>query len=176
MCNAISGIMRSDGTTFFPRMDAWNHSHTAIAKENGIPDGEMGDRYARFEITPADGDFRSDQTSWVFKLDETRQPAWWSEDAPALEDKARRDALRWFRSFPDNLVPGFKCIGGKGSTLMGGDGSTLMGGYKSTLAWRYWDGNRFRTVVRYTGEDGIEAGKKYVFRNWNVVQADGGEA
>ena len=31
-------------------------------------------------------------------------------------------------------------------------------------------------VVRYTGEDGIEAGKKYVFRNWNVVQADGGEA
>lgn len=53
--------------------------------------------------------------------------------------------------------------GGNGSTLTGGDGSTLTGGYGSELRIRYWDNkaDRYRTVIAYVGEDGIEANVPY---------------
>ncbi|MGO4763839.1 hypothetical protein AB4120_14980 [Cupriavidus sp. 2KB_3] len=53
--------------------------------------------------------------------------------------------------------------GGYGSTLTGGDDSTLTGGDDSELRIRYWDNkaNRYRTVIAYVGEDGIEANVAY---------------
>ncbi len=48
--------------------------------------------------------------------------------------------------------------GGYCSTLTGGDDSTLTGGDGSELRIRYWDGNaeRWRTVIGYVGEDGLQ--------------------
>ncbi|HJP68591.1 MAG TPA: hypothetical protein VJ846_06790, partial [Sphingomicrobium sp.] len=53
--------------------------------------------------------------------------------------------------------------GGDGSTLTGGDDSTLTGGDGSELRIRYWDNkaDRYRTVIAYVGEDGIEANLPY---------------
>ena len=53
--------------------------------------------------------------------------------------------------------------GGDRSTLTGGNRSTLTGGYGSELRIRYWDNKaeRYRTVIAYVGEDGIEANIAY---------------
>jgi len=133
MCNPISGITKSDGTIYMPDTNAWNHSHTEIAKLHGLPNGEWGDRFARWELTPADGvSFRTDSDTWCFRLDEKRSPAWWTDDAPALEHAAREAVKRWLVA-ADRFVPGFSAIGGDYSTLTGGDRSTLTGGDRSTL-------------------------------------------
>ena len=133
MCNPISGITKSDGTIYMPDPNAWNHSHTEIAKLHGLPDGEWGDRFARWELTPKDGvSFRADCDAWAFRLDEKRAPAWWTDDAPALEHAAREAVKRWLVA-ADRVVPGFAAIGGDDSTLTGGDDSTLTGGDGSTL-------------------------------------------
>ncbi len=49
-------------------------------------------------------------------------------------------------------------IAGALSTLTGGNDSTLTGGDGSELRIRYWDGNaeRWRTVIGYVGEDGLQ--------------------
>jgi len=65
---------------------------------------------------------------------------------------------------------GSTLTGGNDSTLTGGDGSTLTGGGCSTLCWRVWDGSHYRLHVRYTGEDGIEAGKAYRYENGQIVE------
>ena len=54
--------------------------------------------------------------------------------------------------------------------LKGGYGSTLTGGDGSTLCWRVWDGSLYRLHVRYTGEDGIEAGKGYRYESGQIVE------
>jgi hypothetical protein len=95
MCNAVSGITKSDGTIYMPDAKTWDHSHTSIAKLHGVPDGLMGDKYARWELTPKDGNYQSDQKDWVFRLDEKRVPEWWNDDAPAMEDSARRATERY---------------------------------------------------------------------------------
>lgn len=53
--------------------------------------------------------------------------------------------------------------GGYRSTLTGGDGSTLTGGDGSELRFQRYDrkAERYRTVLAYVGEDGIEADKAY---------------
>ena len=200
MCNPISGITKSDGTIYMPDPNAWNHSHTEIAKLHGLPDGEWGDRFARWELTPKDGvSFRTDPDGWGFRLDEKRAPQWWTDDVPALEHAAREAVKRWLVA-ADRVVPGFAAIGGNHSTLTGGDGSTLTGGDdstltggkystltggyhstltggdRSTLEWLVWDGGRRRRIVRYTGEDGIEAGVAYIYRDGAVVRVNGGVA
>ena len=173
MCNPISGITKSDGTIYMPDPNAWNHSHTEIAKLHGLPDGEWGDRFARWELTPKDGvSFRADCDAWAFRLDEKRAPAWWTDDAPALEHAAREAVKRWLVA-ADRVVPGFAAIGGDDSTLTGGDDSTLTGGDGSTLEWLTWDGTRRRRTVRYTGEDGIDVGVAYTLRDGVVVKVGG---
>ncbi len=147
MCNPISGITKSDGTIYMPDPNAWNHSHTEIAKLHGLPDGEWGDRFARWELTPKDGaSFRTNPGTWNFRLDEKRTPDWWTDDAPALEHAAREAVKRWLVA-ADRMVPGFAATGGYGSTLTGGNYSTLTGGDRSTLTGGYrstltgWDGS-----------------------------------
>ena len=168
-----------------PQTDGWNHSHSAIAAANGIADGLMGDKYARVEVRSPGNVFRDMETnavlavddSWLVVLDEARTPGWWQEDSPACAERARDAARKWLASFPANLVPGHKQIGGEGSTLtggnrstltggnwstlMGGDGSTLMGGDMSVMSCRWWDGKRCRVSTHYVGEDGVLANTKY---------------
>ncbi|NBW18908.1 MAG: hypothetical protein EBR82_64130, partial [Caulobacteraceae bacterium] len=73
MCNPISGITKADGTIYMPDPNAWNHSHAEIAKLHGLPDGEWGDRLARWDLSPKDGrSFRTDPDGWGFRLDEER--------------------------------------------------------------------------------------------------------
>ena len=53
--------------------------------------------------------------------------------------------------------------GGNRSILTGGNRSTLTGGYGAELRIRYWDDNaeRWRTVIGYVGEDGLQPGVPY---------------
>ena len=95
MCTAVSGITKSDGTVYMPDVAAWDHSHKKIASRHNLPDGLIGDSYARWECSPANGDYQSDTDAWKFVLDEKRTPEWWSEDAAALEDRARREVKRY---------------------------------------------------------------------------------
>jgi len=190
MCNPISGIMKSDGTVFMPRNDAWQHSHSQIAEEHGLPDGLMGDSYARFEVSPKGyqdgGDwrlFRDEATgaikpvdnTWSFKLDETRMPGWFKDDAPALTEKCRQAAKRWLDSFPEHLVPGARVTAGYAGTATAGDGGTATAGARGTatagdggiIVLRRWDGKRFRLIVQHIGEDGFKPGVKY---RWDESQ------
>jgi len=198
MCNPISGIMKSDGTVFMPRNDAWQHSHSQIAEEHGLPDGLMGDSYARFEVSPKGyqdgGDwrlFRDEATgaikpvdnTWSFKLDETRMPGWFKDDAPALTEKCRQAAKRWLDSFPEHLVPGARvtagyagtATAGDAGTATAGDGGTATAGARGTatagdggiIVLRRWDGKRFRLIVQHIGEDGFKPGVKY---RWDESQ------
>ncbi len=60
-------------------------------------------------------------------------------------------------------------MAGHGGTAMAGDWGTATAGYEGTatagdwgmLAIRRWDGRRYRLVVGYVGENGIEAGVPY---------------
>ena len=153
MSNPISGILKYDGTIFMPPNDAWVHSHSAIAVKHGIPDGEWGDCYARFEVSPPGhnkaGDdgwrlFRDPATnavravdeSWVFRLDEVREPTWFADDRAALKDKCIVAATRWLSAFPENLVPGARVTAGhcgtatagiRGTATVGDDGTATAG-------------------------------------------------
>jgi hypothetical protein len=51
--------------------------------------------------------------------------------------------------------------GGYASTVTGGYASTVTGGDDSTLCLRHWDGKRWRLLIGYVGESGIEPGKPY---------------
>jgi hypothetical protein len=51
--------------------------------------------------------------------------------------------------------------GGDRSTITGGDYSTITGGDYSCLAFRHWDGNRYRMIVEYVGENGIKPNVAY---------------
>jgi hypothetical protein len=141
MCNPVSMIVKHDGTVFLPATDAWNHSHTAIAAKHSIPDGEIGDRYARVEVRPPNDVFHDattnevfvDAATWAVVLDEQRAPGWWTDDKPAFEDKCRQWATRYMKSCNHCLLPGHRAQGGNRSTLTGGYGSTLTGGNGSTL-------------------------------------------
>jgi hypothetical protein len=62
--------------------------------------------------------------------------------------------------------------GGDDSTLTGGNRSTLMGGNRSMLTARYWDpkSERWRIVVAYVGEDGIEPNTAYIVDSGKLVK------
>lgn len=60
-------------------------------------------------------------------------------------------------------------IGGDYSTITGGSDSTVRGGKGSILILKYWDGKRFRVIVGYVGEDGIEANFPYRVVNGKLV-------
>lgn len=149
MCSPISLIMSED-QVFLPSNDSWNHSHTFIAKIHNLPDGMIGDKYARIEVAPPeDNVFRNSKTNeklvvnkkWKVYLDENRAPEWYSNDLANQEDRAREAAKKWFDNFPDNLVPEYRKIAGDYANISSGDNSiltardcsTLTGGYNSIL-------------------------------------------
>jgi len=161
MCNPISLIITED-KAFLPPEKVWNHSHTFIMKTHNIPDGMIGDKYLRLEVTPPEENvFRNKETNeklvvdhtWNVIVDETNIPEWYSNDLANQEDRAIEAVKKWFDSFPDNLLDGYKEIAGNGSkltvrncstltagngsTLTGGDYSTLTGGYSSKLTGEY---------------------------------------
>ena len=200
MCNPISLIMSAD-SVWFPASDAWDHSHTSIASRAGLPDGLLVDKYARVEVRPRCDVFRDPATNavlavdetWEVVLDEAREPGWWSEDRAACVDRAREAARRWLADFPAWLVPGLIAHGGEGCSLVGGNSATLTAtgnyatltangnyatltaGDKSSLSfsWLDSDSDRFRVIVAYVGEDGIEPGVAYKCVEGKVVKAGG---
>ena len=131
MCNAVSGITKSDGTVYMPDPSTWYHSHTSIAQLHGIPDGMLGDGYARWELTPNDGNYQSDPDTWAFTLDEERKPAWWEEDAAAFEDKAR-SAVKRYMAKAGHLAPGAVVVAGNGGTATAGNRGTATAGNGGT--------------------------------------------
>lgn len=138
MCTAVSGITKSDGTIYMPDAATWNHSHTAIMAAHAIPDGLIGDTYARWECTPNGGDYQSDVATWAFRLDETRAPAWWSEDAPAFEDRAREATKRYMAAAnAEHSAPCSQAssTGDSGSASATGDrGSASATGYSGSAS------------------------------------------
>jgi len=46
-------------------------------------------------------------------------------------------------------------------TATAGDYGTATAGEGGAIAWKVWDGQRWRLIVRYPGEDGIKAGTPY---------------
>ena len=66
------------------------------------------------------------------------------------------------------VIRGTATAGNDGTATAGNDGTATAGndgtataGNDGIIVLRYWDSNRYRLVVGYPGEDGIEAGKKY---------------
>ena len=145
MCNPISLIVTED-KVFLPSEKVWNHSHTFIMKTHNIPDGMIGDKYLRLEVTPPEKNVFRDKktnkklvvdTTWKVVVDEDRIPEWYKNDLANQEDRAREAAKKWFDSFPDNLVPGYREIAGDNSILTAGHYSTLIAGHYSTLTAGY---------------------------------------
>jgi len=141
MCYPISLIITED-KVFLPPDNIWNHSHTYIMKTHNIPDGMIGDKYLRLEVTPPEYNvFRNKETNeklivdhtWNVRVDETNIPEWYSNDLSNQENRVREAAKKWFENFPNNLVPGYKEIDGDYSTLTGGIDSILIGGDHSKL-------------------------------------------
>ncbi len=146
MCYPISLIITED-KIFLPPEKVWNHSHTFIMKTHNIPDGMIGDKYLRLEVTPPEYNiFRDKETNkklavnkkWNVIVDETNIPDWYSNDLANQEDRVREAAKKWFKDFPDNLVPGYREIAGDSSTLTAGNSSILTGGNDSTLTAGNW--------------------------------------
>ncbi len=120
MRNPISLIITED-KVFLPLEKVWNHSHTYIMKIHNIPDGMIGDKYLRLEVTPPNNILRDKKTNeklvvnkkWNVKVDETNIPEWYSNDLANQENRVREAAKKWFKDFPDNLVPGYREIAGR---------------------------------------------------------------
>ena len=145
MCNPISLILTED-KVFLPPENIWNHSHSVIIETHNIPNGLIGDKYLRLEVSPPEENiFRDKETNerlevddtWKVILDEENTPDWYSTDKPNQEDRARTAANKWLKNCPDNLVPDYKESAGNRSTLIGGHGSTLTGVYCSKLTGGY---------------------------------------
>lgn len=163
MCKAVSGIVTSDGVCYMPDPTEWKHSHTHIRELHKLPDGLYGDKYARFECTPQDGNFRSDPMDWKFMLDEKTAPQWWIDDAAHLEDKCRREVKRWMRRVPVGVADNdaLATSGYRASAATSGDRATAA-----------TSGNRAAAATRGDGASAATSGD----RASAVTSGDGASA
>jgi len=185
MCNPISLIVTED-KVFLPSEKVWNHSHTFIMKTHNIPDGMIGDKYLRLEVTPPEKNVFRDKktnkklvvdTTWKVVVDEDRIPEWYKNDLANQEDRAREAAKKWFDSFPDNLVPGYREIAGDNSILTAGHYSTLIAGHYSTLTAGYSSTLTAGNDSQLTGGDcsKLTAGNDSQLTAGNDSQLTGGD-
>jgi hypothetical protein len=145
--------MNADGVIHLPDPKMlWQqeaHSHTRLAKANGIPDGMLGDKWARFELTPTNDGFHSDVATWTLTLDEERQPEWWTNDLPAIDDKIRRHVARYIAaSIAAGTATGsvVNATGYKGSASATGDkGSASATGYSGSASATGYGGSASAT-------------------------------
>ena len=86
MCQFFSAVVLRNGDVRFCEDD----SHETLIKRLGLRDDDAHLRqFVRVECVPShDGTFPH------VRVDETTVPTWWTEDAPALEDKVRQVGLR----------------------------------------------------------------------------------
>ena len=186
MCEAVSGITKSDGTIFMPNPATWNHSHTEIMRANAIPDRMIGDSYARWECTPTDGDYQSDVETWAFKLDEKRKPEWWKDDEPALVSAAREATKRYMAaanaacSAPNSQAG---ATGYRGAASATGKESAAVAtlanarvrcGESGVIVCAERDANwtLIGWVVGFAGKDGIKPNQWYKAEGGKLVEAD----
>jgi hypothetical protein len=142
MCKPVSGLMNADGVIHLPDPKMlWQqeaHSHTRLATASGIPSGMLGDKWARFELTPTNDDFHSDVATWTLTLDEERKPVWWTNDLPAIDDKIRRHVARYIAaSIAAGTATGsvVDATGDRGSASATGDrGSASATGYRGSAS------------------------------------------
>ncbi|MBX3380936.1 MAG: hypothetical protein KF805_12660 [Phycisphaeraceae bacterium] len=95
MCKPVSGLINSDHTIHLPSPELWEHSHSTLASKVGIPDGLLGDKWVRFELSPKGDDFSTPVSEWLLHLDEHRHVDWWGAELPAIDDKIRRAVDRY---------------------------------------------------------------------------------
>ena len=83
MCEAFSGLLHQErGVLWKMGID----SHSGLADEFGLKDDtdrKDGMVFARFEITPNNGDYLFPD-KWTFKLDEKLAPVWWNPGCEML--------------------------------------------------------------------------------------------
>ena len=146
MCRPISLILTED-KVFLPPYNVWDHRHSFIMEKNNIPNGLIGDKYLRLEVTPPEEIiFRDEKTneklevdnSWKVFVDEENIPDWYFHDKPNQEDRAREAAKKWFQNFPDNLMPRYREIAGDYATIIAANEALLTAGIKSTLNAGFW--------------------------------------
>src|ERR1051325_9048762 len=95
MCQIFSCVVLEDGRVL-THSEPMQHSHTEIRKLHAIGDVSVN-QAANVELVPPDGDFLSDVAAWKLILDHEREPEWWKDDLPALDDKVRQAVAKWQR-------------------------------------------------------------------------------
>jgi hypothetical protein len=114
MCKPVSGLINADHTIHLLDPSVWEHSHSKLASKVGIPDGLIGDKWARWELSPKEDDFRKPVAEWVLHLDEDRAPKWWGDNLPEIDDKIRRAVERYMDAARANGVAPFSAIASTG--------------------------------------------------------------
>ena len=97
MCNAFSCIVMKD-TQVHWRLGL--DSHDKILSANNIPDIKDTESFVRVEISPENESYLK-PNKWVFKIDQSSQPVWWS---PAHKAAAYKAFNQWKHELSGVLV------------------------------------------------------------------------
>ena len=73
----------------------------------------------------------------------------------------RFEATQYLAARKSGAIAGLDSVAGYGGTATAGYGGTATAGDYGTIVLKHWDGRRYRLLIGYVGEDGIEAGKPY---------------
>ena len=93
MCKPFSCVVDAAGQVYVGA-DPSEHSHEVILIQHRLHEPAFSGRFARVELSPADGDYTSDPDSWKLVLDEDRTPQWWTEDVAAMADRVQLAAKK----------------------------------------------------------------------------------
>lgn len=98
MCNAFSCLIHKNKTV------TWKFgvdSHEDLIRIANYVDDKYDPDFARVEISPTDGDYLNPDSKYVFKLDEGRQPSWWSV---SYENKCWDEQEKWLSKLNKILI------------------------------------------------------------------------
>lgn len=90
MCIPFSCIVLADLTVLVGQKIT-THSHTEIMRQHGFSDELSIDQLAKVELI-ADSKFPANPDQWKLVLDEAREPGWWKENLPEIDDRVRQAA------------------------------------------------------------------------------------
>ena len=97
MCNFWSAIVKKNGTVLFDEM---SDSHEDVIDKYKLKD-ETADpellEFARIEITPPRGDVFAPTKDWIFKIDQSCTPVWFT-------DKNKKDCYKKLKTFASKAI------------------------------------------------------------------------